>query len=46
MVVCRACGFEQEVKEEFARGDPRNIAFLLHWDGFQPFGESDKHSTG
>ena len=46
MVICQACAFENAVKEEFARGDPRNIAFMLHWDGFQPFGESEKHSTG
>lgn len=30
----------------YARGDPRNIALIGHWDGFQPFTTSPKHSCG
>ena len=28
------------------RGDPRNIAIIGHWDGWQPFSTSSKHSCG
>ena len=28
------------------RGDPRNIALIGHWDGWQPFSTSSKHSCG
>ena len=46
VVICAQCGYEQDVLEQFTSGDPRNIAFLLHWDGFQPFGDPGYHSTG
>ena len=27
-------------------GDPRNIALIGHWDGWQPFSTSSNHSSG
>lgn len=30
----------------YARGDPRNIALIGHWDGWQPFGSTGQHSCG
>ena len=30
----------------FACGDPRNIALIGHWDGWQPFGYSGSQSCG
>lgn len=30
----------------YARGDPRNLALIGHWDGWQPFSTSNKHSCG
>ena len=31
---------------KYTHGDPRNIAFIGHWDGWQPFSTSAKHSCG
>ena len=31
---------------EYRKGDPRNIVYIAHWDGFSPFGTSGGHSTG
>ena len=31
---------------KYAYGDPRNIALIGHWDGWQPFSTSAKHSCG
>lgn len=31
---------------KYAYGDPRNIAFIGHWDGWQPFSTSVKHGCG
>ena len=31
---------------QFAQGDPRNIALIGHWDGWQPFSTSAKHGCG
>ena len=31
---------------EYRNGDPRNIVYIAHWDGFSPFGTSGGHSTG
>ena len=45
-VVCVQCGYLQDIPEIFTHGNPRNLAFLLHWDGFQPFGDPGYHSTG
>ena len=45
-VTCTGCGITEHIEEIKATGDPRNLAFLIHWDGFQPFGEPGHHSTG
>ena len=31
---------------KYAKGDPRNIALIGHWDGWQPFRTSGNHSCG
>ena len=31
---------------QFTKGDPRNIALIGHWDGWQPFSSSVRHSCG
>ena len=31
---------------KYTVGDPRNIVYIAHWDGFSPFGTSGGHSTG
>ena len=43
---CPECHFEfnHHIKTTF--GDPRNIALIGHWDGWQPFSSSTKHSSG
>ena len=46
-VTCKHCDLLQEKEKLYAVGDPRNIALILHWDGFSPgFGDPGKHSTG
>ena len=44
-VTCDECHSSFSFQVESAQGDPRNIALLGHWDGFQPFGSSSR-STG
>ena len=45
-IECPECHFEfnHHIKTTF--GDPRNIALIGHWDGWQPFSSSTKHSSG
>ena len=45
-IQCSECHtkFDHEVRR--ARGDPRNIALIGHWDGWQPFSMTCKHSSG
>ena len=31
---------------QYVAGDPRNIALIGHWDGWQPFSTTAKHSCG
>jgi hypothetical protein len=45
VVCCPVCYRENIVKPTTARGDPRNIAYIGHWDGWQPFNNSS-HSCG
>ena len=46
-VTCRKCGTKQQCELKTACGDPRNMAFIGHWDGWQPgFGAPGKHSCG
>jgi len=35
---------ESLLREAF--GDPRNLALLIHWDGWQPFGTTGGHPCG
>ena len=44
-ITCPRCynDFEHEVKK--TRGDPRNLAYDVHWDGWQPF-SSGKRGSG
>uniref|UniRef100_A0A1X7T4Y9 Uncharacterized protein n=1 Tax=Amphimedon queenslandica TaxID=400682 RepID=A0A1X7T4Y9_AMPQE len=45
-VTCPHCYDSFTHQIQHARGDPRNIAFIGHWDGWQPFSTSIKHSCG
>lgn len=45
-LVCPSCHKHFEHKPANAYGDPRNIAYILHWDGFQPFSGKDNHGCG
>eukprot|EP00731_Ephydatia_muelleri_P035237 Em0107g9a len=44
LALCPNCKFEH--KPKVTSGDPRNIALIGHWDGWQPFSTSCKHSCG
>lgn len=35
-VTCPNCGLFAVIQPEFCHGDPRNIVFIGHWDGWQP----------
>lgn len=45
-LTCEECGTHQQHHLKYARGDPRNIALIGHWDGWTPFGLPGKHSSG
>ena len=45
-VECPACFHMFSHCVKTANGDPRNIALIGHWDGWQPFSSSGKHSSG
>ena len=45
-LLCSECGTQQHHHLKFARGDPRNIALIGHWDGWTPFSMPGKHSCG
>ncbi len=45
-VECPHCYTQFEHNLKYASGDPRNIALIGHWDGWQPFSTSAKHSCG
>ena len=36
IIKCNNCSFQEQVNPSFCFGDPRNIAFIGHWDGWQP----------
>lgn len=40
------CANQFNHRLQYTRGDPRNIALIEHWDGWQPFSTSAKHSCG
>lgn len=43
---CPYCHNLFSCSPQYAHGDPRNIALIGHWDGWQPFSTSIKHSCG
>ena len=45
-LLCPHCCSRVEHTHQYAHGDPRNIALIGHWDGWQPFSTSLKHSCG
>jgi len=45
-VTCCQCGSVNTCKGEKAKGDPRNIALMGHWDGWYPFHSKSSHSCG
>ena len=45
-VNCPECHSEFTHSIKIVNGDPRNIALIGHWDGWQPFSTSTKHSSG
>ncbi len=45
-VKCSECGTMQDHMPCFTNGNPRNIALIGHWDGWQPFGYPGSHSCG
>ena len=46
IIDCPHCYSQFNHSPRFTKGDPRNIALLGHWDGFQPFSTSPRHSCG
>ena len=45
-IICPHCRNVFKHEPKYASGDPRNIVYIAHWDGFSPFGTSGGHSTG
>jgi len=45
-LLCPHCCRRVQHTVHYATGDPRNIALIAHWDGWQPFSTSLKHSCG
>lgn len=45
-VQCSECGTNHDHIPCFTNGNPRNIALIGHWDGWQPFGYPGSHSCG
>lgn len=43
---CPACYTKFSHSVNVTAGDPRNIVLIGHWDGWQPFSTSSKHSSG
>ena len=43
---CSECHTRFDHEKQKATGDPRNIALIGHWDGWQPFSITGKHSSG
>lgn len=46
VITCDECGTQWIHAPIFTTGDPRNIALIGHWDGWQPFGYPGSHSCG
>ena len=45
-ISCDACYLDFHHDPQYAKGDPRNLVLIGHWDGFQPFRSTGKHSCG
>ena len=45
-IICPHCFTKFQHLPQYTIGDPRNLALLGHWDGWQPFSTSNKHSCG
>jgi len=45
-IECPICHYCFSYSPCYTVGDPRNIALIGHWDGWQPFSTSIKHSCG
>ena len=45
-ILCPHCFTEFQHLPQYTNGDPRNLALVVHWDGWQPFSTSNKHSCG
>lgn len=45
-IKCPYCATQFHHCLRYTRGDPRNIALIGHWDGWQPFSTSTKRSCG
>ena len=45
-LLCEECGTKEDYQAMFVQGEPRNIALIGHWDGWQPFGAPGQHSCG
>lgn len=45
-VLCEECGTLHKHVPKYVCGEPRNIALIGHWDGWQPFGYPGSHSCG
>lgn len=43
-ITCPECGTRWKQTPSYATGDPRNIALIGHWDGWQPFGYPGAHN--
>ncbi|XP_020896396.1 uncharacterized protein LOC110235289 [Exaiptasia diaphana] len=45
-IICHQCRKIFTHIPTFTKGDPRNIVYIAHWDGFTPFETTGGHSTG
>ena len=45
LVTCPYCKEVFTHRMEIASGDPRNLAYILHWDGLQPFDGKYNHGS-
>lgn len=46
LVTCPHCAVTGAQTVKKVHGDPRNLAYILHWDGFQPFDGKYNHGSG
>lgn len=46
IITCGECRTRWMHAPVYTKGDPRNIALIGHWDGWQPFGYPGTHSCG